>query len=81
MFKFLISYFKWVCVKIVNLVGDYGYFLIGSCLFYNIDKKFEFLCIVKFLMVDFFGMLFVLDFIDKIDYKNVFCVRCNYVKN
>ena len=79
--KSLISYFKWACVKTANSAGDHGYSLIGNCPPHNTDKRLESLCTAKSSTADLFGMLPVSDFIDKIDYKNVFCARCNHAKN
>ena len=39
------------------------------------------MCSAKSSTADLFGMLPVSDFIDKTDYKNVFCARCNRAKN
>lgn len=77
----MISHFKRACVKTANSAGDHGYSLIGSCPLHNTDKKQESLCTAKSSTADLFGMLPVSDFIDKTDYKNVFCARCNHAKN
>ena len=68
-------------MKTANSAGDHGYSLIGSCPLHNTDKRLESLCTAKFSTANLFGMLPVSDFIDKTDYKNVFCARCNNAKN
>ena len=77
----MISHLKRACVKTAKSARDHGYSLIGSCPPHNTDKRLESLCTAKSSTADLFGMLPVSDFIDKIDYKNVFCARCNHAKN
>ena len=55
--------------------------MIDSCPLDTTDRKLESLCTAKSSTADLFGMLPVSDFIDKTDYKNVFCARCNHAKN
>lgn len=68
-------------MKTANSAGDHGYSVIDSCPLHNTDKRLESLCSAKSSTADLFGMLPVSDFVEKTDYKNVFCARCNHVKN
>lgn len=60
---------------------DYGFVMIFSCLLNNFDQSLNFLCVEKFIVINFFRFLFVIDMEEKFMYKNVFCFKCNYVKN